>query len=93
MNYAVNEFKGRFPEFDNTDQALLVRVIIEAQAELNPSAWRQLYDPGWMYLAADKLAMSPMGEAVRLDATSNKTTYRLEFERLCRCVAMGARVA
>ncbi len=88
----IRQFFERFPEFDNTDPKLIERVMKEAQSELNPSAWGALYEPGWHYLAADKLALSPMGEGVRLEGSPNKTTYSLEFERLCRCVAIEARV-
>ena len=85
-------FLERFPEFDSADPKLVAQVIAEAQSELCPDIWGSLYEPGWLYLAADKLALSPMGESVRLEGSPNKTAYRLEFERLCRCVAMGARV-
>lgn len=86
-------FLERFPEFEQVDVKLLTRIIDEAKMELNPMVWGQLYETGWQVLAADKLARAPMGEPVRLDASSNKTTYGLEFERLCRIAAMGARVA
>ena len=89
----MNSFLERFPEYNRTDLKLLARVIQEAQNELDPNMWGALYESGWHYLAADKLALSPMGEPVRLEGTSNQTTYRLEFERLCRFVAIGARVA
>ncbi len=88
----IKDFLERFPEFDQADEKLLSRVINEAKNELNPSVWGELYGPSWHYLAADKLALSPMGQPARLEASSNKTTYRLEFERLCSCVSMGARV-
>lgn len=89
----MKNFLERFPEFDQVDVKLLTRVIDESKVELNQKVWGQLYETGWQFLAADKLARAPMGEPARLDATSNKTTYGLEFERLCRISAMGARVA
>ena len=88
----MEPFFTRFPEFIGTDPHLMEDVLSEARSELNREAWEELYLTGMMFLAADKLARSPMGEAVRLEGESNKTTYGLEFERLCRLVAMGARV-
>ena len=86
-------FLRRFPEFRDADPCLIEMALAEAKKELNPKLWGELYQTGLMFLAADKLAMSPMGEAVRLEGSSNQTTYRLEFERLCRLISMGARVA
>jgi hypothetical protein len=86
-------FLGRFPEFANAPLKLLEIALGEAKTELNPSLWGELYLTGVIFLAADKLARSPMGEPVRLVGETNKTTYGLEFERLCRTVSMGARVA
>lgn len=93
MKVNLEIFLQRFPEFLNTDEELLNLVISESKNELNPNSWGAMYETGVFFLAADKLAKSPMGEPVRLDASSNKTTYALEFERLCRSISMGARVA
>ena len=93
MRSNLEVFLQRFPEFINTDEKLLILAINEAKNELNPNSWGPMYETGLFFLVADKLAKSPMGEPVRLDASSNKTTYALEFERLCRCISMGARVA
>jgi hypothetical protein len=86
-------FVDRFPEFANADPHLVEMVQSEAMSELNRDVWGELYLAGVYFLAADKLARSPMGEPVRLIGENNKTTYGLEFERLCRSISMGARVA
>jgi hypothetical protein len=88
----MERFLIRFPEFGATDHKLIAMALAEAKHELNAKLWGELYDTGLMFLAADKLAMSPMGEPVRLEGSANQTTYRLEFERLCRLISMGARV-
>lgn len=93
MKSNLEVFLQRFPEFLDTDKNLISLAINEAKNELSLKAWGAMYETGLFFLAADKLAKSPMGEPVRLDASSNKTTYALEFERLCRCISMGARVA
>ena len=89
----IEAFLVRFPEFENTPTKLVQMALAEAKSELNHKIWGELYETGLIFLAADKLARSPMGEPVRLQGENNKTTYGLEFERLCRTISMGARVA
>lgn len=91
-------FLERFPQFaeelDDNGRALIALVIKEAELELNPNLWGELFETGCFYLAADKLVQTPLGEQMRNpDNPTEKTAFALEFERLCRCVAMGAWVA
>ena len=91
-------FLERFPQFaeelDDKGRALIALAIKEAELELNPNLWGELFEAGCFYLAADKLIQTPLGEQMRNpDNPTEKTSFAMEFERLCRCVAMGARVA
>lgn len=87
----MDEFLERFPEFESTSPRLIELAIDEAKSSLNPDRWGRLYAQAWKYLAAHKLAVSPMGEPVRLEG-SNTTTYWAEYERLCRSMHLGALV-
>jgi hypothetical protein len=91
-------FLERFPqfaeEFDDQGRTLIALAIKEAELELNSDLWGALFETGCFYLAADKLVQTPIGEHMRNATNPNEKTYfLLEFERLCRCVAMGACVA
>ena len=91
---STERFLKRFPEFDqnSVDPSLIEMVIAEAQREMNRSYWGELFEQGSHVLAAHKLAMSPMGEACRLDGAEEKTIYQIEYERLCKMAFMGAQV-
>lgn len=86
------KFKERFPEFEDTDEKLIKMALAEAQSEMNRSYWREFFDVACFYLAAHKIAISPMGEPARLEGMSEKNIYQLEYERLCRSAFLGARV-
>jgi len=90
----VTRFLQRFPEFDEKGlkTSLIEMALVEAQSEMNPVYWGALYEPASYFLAAHKLCISPMGEPCRLEASSEKTIYQLEFERLRRSVYLGAHV-
>ena len=92
MKAALLNFKKRFPEFEHTDDKLISMAINEAEIEMNRNYWGEFFDVASLYLAAHKLAISPMGEPSRLEGVSEKTVYQLEYERLCRSAFLGARV-
>jgi hypothetical protein len=87
-------FLKRFPEFDDKgiEHSLIEMAIAEAQSEMNKKYWGELFDEGSHFLAAHKLAISPMGENCRLDGNQEKTIYQLEYERLCKKAFIGAYV-
>ncbi len=90
----IERFLARFPEFDEKGikPSLIEMAIAEAQNEMNKSYWGELFEPASHLLAAHKLAISPMGEACRLEAASEKTIYQIEYERLCKSAFLGAQV-
>ena len=89
---STKNFLQRFPEFADTENKLLEMALGEAQSEMNPQYWGELFDVASSYLAAHKLAISPLGEPSRLDGVQEKSIYQLEYERLCRSAFLGARV-
>jgi Protein of unknown function (DUF4054) len=90
----LERFLARFPEFDERGikSSLIAMAIAEAQNEMNRTYWGEMFEAASHLLAAHKLAISPMGEPCRLEATSEKTIYQLEYERLCKAVFLGAHV-
>ncbi len=89
---STRNFLQRFPEFEDTESKLLEMALSEAQSEMNRHYWGELFDVASSYLAAHKLAISPMGEPSRLEGAQEKSVYQLEYERLCRSAFLGARV-
>ena len=85
-------FTQRFPEFANTEPSLIEMALGEARGEINPKHFGDLFHVVVQYLAAHKLAISPMGEPCRLAGSQEKTTYQLEYERLCKAAYLGAQV-
>lgn len=94
----IKDFLKRFPKFaekveDDNGRALIGLVLKEAELELNRDIWGELYQIGLFTLAADKLVQTPLGEDFQNpENPTEKSIFAIEFERLCRCVAMGARV-
>lgn len=90
----TERFLARFPEFDEKGIkiTLIEMAIAEAQREMNKNFWGELFEQASHFLAAHKLAISPMGEACRLDSSSEKTIYQIEYERLCKSAFIGAQV-
>ena len=90
----MERFLARFPEFDEKGikSTLIKMAIAEAQSEMNKKFWGELFEQASHFLAAPKLAISPMGESCRLEASQDKTIYQLEYERLCKSAFIGAQV-
>ena len=86
-----------FPEFSETDTALIDAKIADAVGRVSAETWADLTDQGVKYLAAHLIAMSPLGEQSRLelkagpDAGKSTTEYFLEYDRILRSVTMGCR--
>lgn len=88
---SLKNFIQRFPEFQDTESKLVELALAEAQNEMNRQYWGNMFDVAYFYLAAHKLAISPMGEPSRLADVQEKNVYQLEYERLCRSTFLGAR--
>ena len=89
---SLKNFVQRFPEFQDTESKLVELALAEAHSEMNRHYWGGLFDVASLYLAAHKLAISPMGEPARLEGAKEKDVYQLEYERLCRSAFLGVRV-
>lgn len=89
-------FLARFPEFaecqEQGDKEVIALTIKASEVELDPKVWGNLYEEGVLYLAADKLFRSRLGEPLRGEETAPTSMYATEFNRLSRIVSMGARV-
>jgi hypothetical protein len=85
-------FTKRFPEFANTDPGLVEMALAEARSEISQKHFGDAFELVLQYLAAHKLAISPMGEPCRLQGSQDKTIYQLEYERLCKSAFLGAQV-
>lgn len=90
----LERFLARFPEFNENGikPTLIEMAIAEAQGEMNRAYWGEMFEAASHFLAAHKLAISPMGEPCRLEAGSERTIYQLEYERLCKSAFLGAHV-
>ena len=88
----MKNFLKRFPEFENTEAKLIEMALAESEEEMSSSYWGALFETASYYLAAHKLAISPMGESCRLQTQSEKTIYQLEYERLRKSSFIGAHV-
>ena len=93
MSILTQDFLLRFPEFQNLTQDHIEMILDEAKSELSETLWDKQYRAGVLFLTADKLALSPLGEAARIVPGDGMTTYRQEFERLQKIVSSGCLVA
>lgn len=92
---SLKAFLTRFSEFTDEprqgDREAIVATLKASEEELNEYIWGQLYDEGVLYLTADKLTRTAIGERFRPESEAI-SVYGQEFERLARIVSMGARV-
>lgn len=94
MAVSRSRFVQQFPEFANTDAALVQTMLDAAELEIDRTVWNEKGDQGQMYLAAHKLALSPFGNSAQLVAEgSTVTTYLDHYDRLVRQVSSGFRIA
>jgi hypothetical protein len=91
----IKTFLARFPEFADEprqgDRDVITSTLKAAEEELNSQLWGNLFTEGVLYLTADKLTRTAVGERFRPEGAEH-SVYGLEFERLCRVISMGARV-
>jgi len=88
----VRQFKTEFPEFAETDNAVVQARLTMATRMVNSSVWGTKADDGVKLYTAHLLAMSPMGEQARLKKENRGTIYGDQFEAMKRSVASGFRV-
>ena len=66
MNVLIEDFLHRFPEFKPLTKDYIEVVLEEAREEIDGEVWGKHYRAGVLFLAADKIALSPVGEPARL---------------------------
>ena len=93
----IKTFLTRFPEFadelEDGGKEIITLTLAAAESELNPRIWGALFEEGVLYLTADKLMRSRLGESLRdQENPAAPSIYASEFERLSRIASMGARV-
>lgn len=89
MSVTVESFRLAFPEFRETEAALIDQKILAASLRTAASSWGTMYDQAVMYLTAHLLAVAPEGELVRLKKENRVTTYELTLERMRREATIG----
>jgi hypothetical protein len=89
MSVSVLQFKRSYPEFKDTDPALVEEKLVAAESRTNQSVFGDNATQGIMLLAAHLLSISPSGEMLRLRKENRVTNYQMELERLRREVTMG----
>lgn len=93
MSVLVQDFLHRFPEFKALSKDYIEVVLEEAREEIEDDIWGKHSRAGILFLAADKIALSPLGEPSRLQTDNGVTTYRRELDRLRQIVSAGFLVA
>lgn len=89
----LEEFRIQFPEFSTTPDVQVDAFLAAADLEIDREVWEDKADQGQGYLAAHKLALSPMGNNARMVAKSaadtlhGQTTYGVHYDNLVRQVA------
>ena len=82
-----------FPEFTNSNTALVEAHLASAALEVDTEVWGDKADTGIMYLAAHRLALSPYGNSAEMVSKGGVTSYQVHYEKLQRQVSSGYRVA
>lgn len=96
MSVTVGQIQSEFPEFANTDPALIGYRLAEAERLVDPSAYGALTDDAVKYLACHLIALMPHGEPARLvessESTGASTTYERHYLAIKRCVVQAPMV-
>lgn len=92
---SLADFRIQFPEFVNLPDALVTQRIAWAEAQTDTAVWKDTRSIGIGFLVAHYCSITPSAEDMRLEKNKgNPTTfYEIEFNKLVRKVAGGARVA
>ena len=90
MAMSLDKFKVLFPEYGETPGPVIQAHLDLTIVEFDPLIWRHLLEKAHGFLTAHSLAMSPYGQAARLNAKDGKTTYLAEYERLRLAACCGS---
>lgn len=83
----ITDFRARFPEFRSTGDVQVLGALADATAGVSSEIYGHRASEAAGYLAAHKLATSPMGKSSRLEDDASQTTYWKELVRIRREVA------
>jgi hypothetical protein len=79
----LTAFLESFSEFASSGNTTIAAALERARSRVDPDVFGACDDEACMLLAADILAASPGGNAMRIKVDGNPTTtYRLAFDRL-----------
>lgn len=92
---SLADFRIQFPEFGNLPDPLVSQRIAWAEMQMDSAVWGDIRSIGIGFLVAHFCALSPRAEDMRLqkDKGNPTTFYEIEYSKLVRMVAGGARVA
>lgn len=93
MGFPLNlaTFRERYPEFEQTPDALVQAKLDAAERSTNSTVWGELAEDGHGLLAAMLLAHSPYGRDARLVDEEGESVYSKEYNRLARLVGVSHR--
>jgi hypothetical protein len=89
MAVTVHRFQKAYPEFKETEYALVQEKLNAAELRINGTVFGDLEDQAIMLQAAHLLSISPHGEKVRLQKDSHETIYSKELWKMKRDATLG----
>lgn len=95
MALTPTDFVAAYPEFDEANQlqpAMVAGALTRAQAFCSAKLWGDRYEAGVMAKAAHLLAMSPLGENLRIDA-KQQTAYGVVFAEMVKALPVRVLVS
>ena len=90
MALTVKQFKNEYPQFRQTDEALVSAKLAAAGRRIG-ALWADRADDGQGLLAAHLLSIAPGGENARLQKDMGKTIYQDEYEQMKLEITFGFR--
>lgn len=92
----LTRFVAQFPEFGKVPDTFIGAHMRACIMQVSTETWGDLAEQGVFYLTAHRMALSPFGNAGRVNAApgnDQRTTYLVHYNHLLRQVAIGFRVA
>ena len=89
MTVTLASFRTRFPEFAETDDAMVQAKLDEVAVALDDRVFGARIDEAVAYLVAHRLALSPFGQNARMVAKDGSTTYGEQYAGIQRAAAGG----
>jgi hypothetical protein len=85
----VDQIRLEFPEFANTDAAVIGYKLADAERMIGPSDAAGLRDDAVKYLACHLVCLSPHGEFARLVESDSPGGATTTYERQYRAILRG----